>query len=140
MSWLSDFLSALKPSSREEHFWAKIAGEEELENDIIPSSREEGFMYKIAQKTQSGGVEVVTITAQSGLKWTSDKPITKSALDNGCLFNFVSADGTGTSYGAVTTSYDSSSGTIQIVLMAGFVTVTVEADSPSAGSYTFQMG
>jgi hypothetical protein len=56
MSWLSDFLSTLKPSSREEHFWAKIAGEEELENDTIPSSREEGFMYKIAQKIQGGSL------------------------------------------------------------------------------------
>ena len=52
MSWLSDFLSALKPSSREEHFWAKIAGEEELENEYIPSAREEGFLYKIAEKIQ----------------------------------------------------------------------------------------
>lgn len=49
MSWLSDFLERLKPSSREEHFWAKIAGEEPLENEYIPSSREEGFMYKVAQ-------------------------------------------------------------------------------------------
>lgn len=55
MSWLSDFLSALKPSSREEHFWAKIAGEEELENEYLPSSREEGFMYKIAEKVSAGG-------------------------------------------------------------------------------------
>lgn len=96
MSWLSDFLDRLKPSCREEHFWAKIAGEEELENDIIPSSREEGFAYKIAQRLSemeaggSGGGSsepfVIPFTVEEyGDAWEfdSDSTLTPIQLFNG---------------------------------------------------------
>ena len=89
MSWLSDFLEHLKPSCRWEHFMAKIAGEEELENDYIPSSREEGFLYKIAQKTNSGGSggTMYTTITRTPDAYVFDKTYAelKAAYDSGNL-------------------------------------------------------
>lgn len=72
-----EYLESLtQASSREEHFAAKIAGEEPLENEYIPSSREEGFAYKIARRLYDSMPFIVNIVARpagTGLVTVLDK-------------------------------------------------------------------
>lgn len=113
MSWLSDFLDRLNPSSREEHFWAKIAGEEELENDIIPSSREEGFMYKIAQKIQGGSLPDASEASEGDVLTIDDGEPVWAVGGGGAVYaTFTENGGTWTcdkTYAELKAAYDSGS-------------------------------
>lgn len=58
----------MKPLTRNENFWAKIAGDPDADRTMEPVTRSEHYMDKIAEKMNEASTEVPAVTASDNGK------------------------------------------------------------------------
>lgn len=58
----------MKPLTRNENFWAKIAGDPDADRNMEPVTRSEHYMDKIAEKMNEASTEVPAVTASDNGK------------------------------------------------------------------------